>query len=118
MGADAPGVGGAPAIVDADVAAVAPAELFERLPERRQSANPAWLLRVRRGHRPSHRAPEQRHELAPRNHSITSSARASSVAGTSRPSDAAVFKLITSSCFVGAWTGRSAGFSPFRMRST
>ena len=30
----------------------------------------------------------------------------------------AVVRLITNSYFVGACTGRSAGFSPFRMRST
>src|SRR5262249_12490114 len=41
-------------------------------------------------------------------HSITSSARASSVGGTSRPSALAVFRLITSSYLVGACTGRSA----------
>ena len=33
-------------------------------------------------------------------------------------SDFAVLRLITSSNFVGAWTGRSPGFSPLRMRST
>ena len=63
------------------------------------------------------RAAKQRDELAPP-HSITSSARASSVAGTSRPSALAVLRLITSSNLVGACTGRSAGFSPLRMRST
>jgi hypothetical protein len=41
-------------------------------------------------------------------YSITSSARASSVGGTSRPSACAVFKLITTSYLVGACTGRSA----------
>ena len=51
-------------------------------------------------------------------HSITSSARASSDGGTSRPSALAVLRLMTSSYLVGACTGRSAGFSPFRMRST
>jgi hypothetical protein len=51
-------------------------------------------------------------------HSITSSARASSVSGTVRPRVLAVFMLITSSYFVGACTGRFAGFSPFKMRST
>ena len=64
------------------------------------------------------RAAGQRDELAPPHHSITSSARASSVGGTSRPSALAVLRLITSSYFVGACTGRSAGFSPLRMRST
>jgi hypothetical protein len=51
-------------------------------------------------------------------HSITSSARASNVGGTSRPSALAVFKLTISSYLVGFCTGRSAGFSPLRMRST
>ena len=51
-------------------------------------------------------------------HSITSSARASSVGGTSRPSAWAVFRLMTSSYLVDACTGRSAGFSPRRTRST
>jgi len=50
--------------------------------------------------------------------SITSSARAMSVGGTSRPSALAVLRLIASSYRVGACTGRSPGFSPLRMRST
>ena len=54
----------------------------------------------------------------PPHHSITSSARASTDAGNSMPSALAVFRLITSSCLVGACTGRLAGFSPLRMRST
>ena len=36
--------------------------------------------------------------------------------GTSRPSTLAVLRLITVSYLVGACTGRSAGFSPLRMR--
>ena len=51
-------------------------------------------------------------------YSITSSARASTVAGRSRPIALALFRLITISYFVGTCTGRSAGFSPLRMRST
>src|SRR5262245_38401896 len=62
------------------------------------------------------RAAEQRDELAPGGHSITSSARASSVGGTSRPSALAVFMLMISSYLVGVCTGKSAGFSPLRMR--
>src|SRR5262249_6766878 len=54
----------------------------------------------------------------PPHHSITSSARASSVGGISRPRAFAVLRLMTNSYFVGACTGRLAGFSPFRMRST
>jgi hypothetical protein len=45
-------------------------------------------------------------------------ARASSVGGASRLSALAVLRLITSSYLVGACTGKSAGFSPLRMRST
>ena len=75
------------------------------------------LLRLRpeRPHRCA--AAEKRDEFTSF-HSITSSARASSVGGTSRPSALAVLRLITSSYFVGACTGRSAGFSPLKMRST
>ena len=51
-------------------------------------------------------------------YSITSSARASSVGGIVRPSAWAVLRLIASSYLVGACTGRSAGFSPLRTRST
>src|SRR5215813_8974591 len=63
------------------------------------------------------RGANQRDELASL-HSITSSARASTVGGTSRPSALAVFVLRTVSYFTGVCTGRSAGFSPLRMRST
>src|SRR6185369_12428083 len=59
-----------------------------------------------------------RASFAWRTHSITSSARASSVGGISRPRALAVLRLTTSSYLVGACTGRSAGFSPLRMRST
>src|SRR5262245_60648165 len=76
------------------------------------------LLRPRREWPRGCRPAEQRDELAPSYHSITSSARASNVVDTSRPSTLAVFRLIASWYFVGACTGRSAGFSPFRMRST
>ena len=49
-------------------------------------------------------------------YSITSSARASSLGGTSRPSVLAVCWLMTSSNLVACRTGKSAGFWPFRMR--
>jgi len=45
----------------------------------------------------------------PTNHSITSSAVVKSDGGIVRPSDFAVFKLITNSNFAGFTTGRSAG---------
>ena len=46
---------------------------------------------------------------------ITLSARANSVCGIVRPSAFAVFKLITSSEFVGCSKGRSLGFAPSRI---
>src|ERR1700758_3878544 len=42
-------------------------------------------------------------------YSITSSARASRVGGTVRPSALAVLRLMINSSFVACWTGRSAG---------
>ena len=81
--------------------------------------------RVNGNHRPTgrrerpcgSRGPEHRDELAAL-HTITSSARASSVCGTSRPSALAVVRLITRSNLVGCSTGRSAGFAPRRILST
>jgi hypothetical protein len=90
-------------------------EIFEKCPvlsNRRGLHHSTWLpscavsdctrLLYMRCQRPrNRRAAEQRDELAP-DHSITSSARASTVAGTSRPSALAVLRLIASSYFVGA----------------
>src|SRR5262249_28314019 len=59
----------------------------------------------------------ERDELAAL-HSITSSARASSDGGTSRPSAFAVVRLITRSNLVGCSTGMSAGFAPRKILST
>ena len=47
-------------------------------------------------------------------YSMTSSARASSVSGTVRPSAFAVVRLMTRSNLVGCSTGRSAGLAPRR----
>jgi hypothetical protein len=132
LGADAPGVGSAPAIVDADVAAVGPAQLLEGLPERRdvglhlrivlgeriQHANPSdavGLLRSRR-ERPCRRAAEQRDELASL-HSITSSARNRNESEIVNPSALAVVRFMTRSNLVGCSTGMSAGFAPRRILS-
>src|SRR5262245_39255932 len=122
----------APAVVDAEIAAFGPAQLAEppyqsihqrlilgiALGESQKHADaphPARLL-CARGERPSGAGgAEQRDELAPF-HSITSSARASSVAGTSMPSIRAVWALMTSSNLVDCSTGMSAGFAPLRMR--
>jgi hypothetical protein len=57
-----------------------------------------------------------RDELSALDHSITSSARTNNVSGIVRPSALAVFKLMAISTFVACCTGRSAGFSPLRMR--
>src|SRR5262249_44755293 len=73
------------------------------------------LLRPRRERPRGRRAAEQQYELAAL-HSMTSSARAMSVRGTSRPSTFAVRRLRNSSTFVVRWTGRSAGLSPLRIR--
>ena len=133
LSANLGGIGRGPAGIDPHVAADGPAQERQPLQERpnaglifqvvrgcrQQHANAPHALALLRAshHRPGRRAAEQRDELAPP-HSITSSARASSVGGTSRPSALAVLRLMTSSYLVGACTGRSAGFSPLRMRST
>src|SRR5262249_39610255 len=75
------------------------------------------LLRARRERPTSRRTAQQCDERAPP-HSITSSARARSDGGTWRPSGLAVFKLMTSSYLVRCCTGKWAGFSPLRIRST
>src|SRR5262249_46400905 len=111
-----------PAIFDRNVLTFHKARLVEPLPERRQEG-PEVLERTKteepdhrhrllraRHQRPGSRTAEQRDDLAPLHHSITSSARASTLAGISMPSAFAVLRLITSSYLVGACTGRSAGF--------
>ena len=50
-----------------------------------------------------------------KDHSITSLACASKLAGTEIPSNLAVYKLMTSSNFVACMTGKSDGLSPLRM---
>src|SRR5262249_11945669 len=123
-----------PAIRDFDIASLDPTQLpkafmkcnkqglrfgiaLGQIQENADPPNALALLRARR-QRPRRRAAEQRDEFAPAAHSITSSARASSVGGTARPRALAVLRLIAKSYLVGACTGRSAGFSPLRMRST
>src|SRR5687768_13612090 len=51
-------------------------------------------------------------------HRITRSALAKTLGGMVRPICFAVFRLMTSSNFVGCSTGRSAGFVPLRILST
>ena len=76
---------------------------------RRKSPHPLRDLTSRR-ERQCCRAAEERDEF-PSPQSMTSSARASSVGGTSRPSAFAVLRLTTSSNLVGCWTGRVPGVS-------
>jgi hypothetical protein len=86
----------------------------------RQRTNGPNSAHMKQGFR-CRRATEQRDKLAAlhlRGHSTTSSARASRLSGTARPSALAVFRLITRSYLVGPCSGRSAGFSPLRMRPT
>src|SRR5262245_56158589 len=98
------------------------ATLTHRFHKGAAAAPPSSVMNCRRLTRsPRPRARAGCSEGAPlhlRDHSITSSARASSVAGTSRPSALALLRLITRSYLVGACTGRWEGFSPLRMRST
>src|SRR5262249_2740440 len=118
--------------VNSYVVAAGPAQLLQRLQERRitglrlcivrcqvgdqaDAPHPLALLRAR-GERPRRRAAEQRDELATGAHSTTSSAATSSLSGTVRPSIRAVSALITSSNLVARTTGRSAGFPPLRAR--
>src|SRR5262249_51867318 len=132
--ANALGIARSPPGVDAHVTADGPARLLQPLRERCDAAlsfrivrgerhehsdapHLLALLRPRR-QRPRRRAAEQRDELAALHHSITLSARASSVAGTSMPSARAVTRLITKSNLVGCSTGRSAGSAPRRILST
>src|SRR5262245_31524610 len=119
-----------PLIVDGYISTFAKAKLFQLRAEglilgnrRRvvewgtEHAKPnelARLLRARR-QRPRRRAAEQHDEVAAL-HSITSSARASSVGGTSTPCILAVWWLMTSSNLLDCTTGKSAGLAPLRMR--
>jgi hypothetical protein len=74
---------------------------------------------VQRGERQSLPDESRCRKVRARNvYSITSSAPASSDGGTARPSALAILRLIASSYFVDACTGRSAGSSPLRMPST
>ena len=73
------------------------------------------LTRERRGQRPKREPAEER---APVHYSMISSARTNRDWGIVSPRAFAVFKLMTSSNFVGCSTGRSAGLAPFRILST
>src|SRR5215831_9794984 len=117
-------------IFDRDVLTLGKACVFQTLTDRGQEvrgvAGPLGgeepdhrqrrLLRTRR-QRPRDRfAAEKCDELPTAAHSITSSPSASSLSGIWRPRALAVLRLMNNSSFVTCWTGRSAGFSPLKMR--
>ncbi len=79
---------------------------------------PRWLLRRYDLFASSVPLPNDTNVGVPTFHSITSSARASSAGGISRPSALAVLRLILSSIRVGCSTGRSVGLAPFRILPT
>jgi hypothetical protein len=58
------------------------------------------------------RNPRGHHDHARDRYWITSSAVASSVSGTVRPSALAVLRFSANSNLIGCWTGRSPGLSP------
>src|SRR5262249_27244584 len=74
------------------------------------------LLRARRNRPSGYTAADKCDEFAPFDHSITSSAIASSPGGKLRPNALAVLRLITNSNLLDCRTGRSAGLSPLRIR--
>src|SRR5262249_9548429 len=125
-------IAGRKAIINSHIVAVGPAQLLQSLLECREAylvvlivpiharehadaPHALALLRACRQRPCRRRAAEQRYELAP-SHSITSSARPSNASGTVIPSALAVLRLMISSTLVDCWPGRSAGFSPLRMR--
>src|SRR2546421_632157 len=120
-----------PTILDHNIAALYIANLFKALSEcgrhgciaisgsavQKTDHRHGRLLRARRDRPRGRRAAKQLDERAPF-HSITSSARASSVGGMSRPSAFAVLRLMMNSNLIGCCTGKSAGLVPLRIRST
>ena len=126
-----------PAILDRNSATLDPTEFAQSLhksgspqsvgrrcarPQEPDGRHLCRLLRARR-ERPCHcAAAENVDELAPTHgcasYSITVSARRWNDCGNSIPSAFAALRLIANSNFVGCSTGRSAGFSPLRMRPT
>ena len=89
--------------------------VFGHCHQHADAPHPLALLRLRR-ERPRAAAPPSSVMNSRRSHSITSSARASSVDGTSRSSNLAVCVLMTSSNLIDCMTGKSAGLAPLRTR--
>src|SRR5262249_33806515 len=125
---EAPAVPLGPTIFEGERASITPAEFIQtlgkhgkvRLPRGRrrhaQYADRRPILRARRERPRRCHAAEQRDEIAAV-HSITSSARASSLSGTERPNALAVATLMTNSNFSICSTGKSAGVVPLRIRA-
>src|SRR5215471_17328776 len=127
-------IAAAPAHVDPHIAAFGPAELGKMPREFREQrltfqvgrgpthehTDPPNLTGLLRAHseRPCRRRAADKRDKLASPHSITSSVVVSHACGTVRPSVFAVLRLITVSYLVGVCTGRSAGLSPLRMRST
>src|SRR5262249_33854017 len=126
------GLVGAPTRIDPQVATDGPTRLLQPLQKRSVTGlpfriirrqmhknadqpQPVWLLRPRREW-PCRRAAEKRDERTSP-HSTTSSARASNVGGTSRPTAFAVVRFTTRSNLVGCSTGMSPGFAPRKILS-
>src|SRR5262245_46456570 len=125
-----------PARLDLEIAALRPPKLVESFLEcsqvslkfrvalrmRHQHADaphPVRLLGARRKRPHCRRGADQREEFPafyPRGHSITWSARRRNDSGIDSPMALAAVRLTTKSNFVGRITGRSADFSPLRMR--
>src|SRR5262249_41844676 len=106
-------IASAPAVLDLNVVPDSPAQLLQSLQERRvaglrlrivrgvghehaDAPHPLTLLRARR-ERPAGRSTAKQRDERAAVHSITSSARASSIGGISRPSALAVTRLMTGS---------------------
>jgi hypothetical protein len=73
----------------------------DRIYEHADAPHPLALLRTRDDRPRQRRTAKQRDELAPPDHSITSSAATSRPAGTVRPSALAVLRLMAVSNLVG-----------------
>src|SRR5262249_40428948 len=124
-----------PAKFDPEITVFPPPQLLEPIPECRNpnlpsrialqkvhkhadSPNAPALLRACSERPRNGRAAQQRDELAPSDHSITSSPRTRNASGICNPSTLAVVRLTARSNLVGCSTGRSAGFAPRRILST
>src|SRR5215218_296422 len=110
-----------------------PAQLSEAVPEHFDALPLFWIVLSQDTQPPDHphaipglrscakrprERPANQPDAIPPSHSITSSARARRAGGMVRPRACAVFRLIASSNFSACITGKSAGFSPLRIRPT